>query len=466
MLDYQLTEQRNSNKQEHQLQPPQAEPTVALLHCMDLIDDFLDHINWSLETFCNEFTANWMYGYTQALQRVGVRTVIFCISARVSEPSRFKHVPTGSTICVIPASKSYLAYRALRRRALSLYGGSKDQSFKDISDANPTRRSLLSGLKNLVQSVGSYQATPLGLLAQELKREGCSAILCQEYEYPRFDTSVLLGRLTGLPVFATFQGGDEIHSWLEYPFRRLAFWGCTGLIIGPQTEIGRVRGCYGVPDNKIARIFNPLDVADWPTFDRNQARAALGIPQDAQVVVYHGRIDMHRKGLDILLDAWDQICRDRPDTDLRLLLLGSGPDADTLSQRIADMQLRGVMWRNQFVSDRAIIQQHLSAADVYTLPSRQEGFPIAPIEAMASGLPVVAADAPGVPDILENGEFSGGLVVPREDSTALASALQRVLEDEAWRQELSKRARRRVEEHFSPEAVGTQLRDFLLRPQK
>jgi starch synthase len=257
MLDYQLTEQRNSNKQEHQLQPPQAEPTVALLHCMDLIDDFLDHINWSLETFCNEFTANWMYGYTQALQRVGVRTVIFCISARVSEPSRFKHVPTGSTICVIPASKSYLAYRALRRRALSLYGGSKDQSFKDISDASPTRRSLLTGLKNLAQSVGSYQATPLGLLAQELKREGCSAILCQEYEYPRFDTSVLLGRLTGLPVFATFQGGDEIHSWLEYPFRRLAFWGCSGLIIGPQTEIGRVQSCYGVPDNKIARIFNP-----------------------------------------------------------------------------------------------------------------------------------------------------------------------------------------------------------------
>jgi starch synthase len=85
---------------------------------------------------------------------------------------------------------------------------------------------------------------------------------------------------------------------------------------------------------------------------------------------------------------------------------------------------------------------------------------------MASGLPVVAADAPGVPDILENGEFSGGLVVPREDSTALALALKRVLDDEPWRQELSKRARRRIEEHFSPEAVGPQLRDFLLRQHK
>jgi len=81
---------------------------------------------------------------------------------------------------------------------------------------------------------------------------------------------------------------------------------------------------------------------------------------------------------------------------------------------------------------------------------------------MACGLPVVAADASGVSDIFEGGEASGGLVVPCGDATALALALGRVLDNEAWGRELGKRARCRVEEYFSLEVIGKQLRDFLL----
>lgn len=463
MLGYKSTEQHDVNQQELLLKNSQAEPTIALLHCIDLIDDFLEHINISFETFCNEFVGSWMFGYINALQRVGVRTVLFCVSARVTEVSRFTHVPTGATICMLPASKSYLAYRAVRRKALSFYGGSKEESFKDIQDSNPTRRSLLTKLKNLAQSAGTYLSTPLGLLARELRREGCEAILCQEYEYARFDACVLLGRLMHLPVFASFQGGDETQSFLEYPLRLLALRGCTGLIVAPQTEFQRVSARYKMPTAKLTRIFNPVDVSTWRAIDRSEARTALGIPLEARVVAYHGRIDMHRKGLDVLVSAWNQICSERPEKDLRLLLVGTGPDADKLRQCIAAMQLRGVMWRDEFINDRTVMQQYLSAADVYTLASRQEGFPVAPIEAMACGLPVVAADAPGVPDILAEGEVSGGLVVPREDAKALALALGRVLDDEAWGRELGKRARCRVEEYFSPEAVGKQLRDFLLK---
>jgi len=440
-----------------------SEPTIALLNSVDLIDDFLDSINVSFEEYCNEFIGSWIFGYINALKRVGVRTVLFCVSARVTEPLRCTHVPTGTTICVLPASESYLAYRALRRKGLSFYSGSEERTFKQIQDSNSTRRSLLTKLKNLAQSAGTYLSTPLGLLAREIQREGCSAILCQEYESARFDACTLLGRLIGVPVFATFQGGDQMHSFLEYVPRLLAFRACTGVIISTQKEIERVRGCYKVPSAKIARIFDPMDTKTWHAIDRSEARSAIGIPLDARVVVCHGRIDFHRKGLDILLAAWDRICRDRPGKDLRLLLVGTGPDADKLRQEIAKMQLPGVMRVDEFIHDRAILRRYLSAADIYTLSSRQEGFPIAPIEAMACGLPVVAADAPGVPDILEGGEASGGLVVPREDATALALALGRVLDDEAWACELGKHARCRVEKYFSPEVVGEQLRDFLLQ---
>ena len=127
------------------------------------------------------------------------------------------------------------------------------------------------------------------------------------------------------------------------------------------------------------------------------------------------------------------------------------------------MQLRSVLWVNEFVQDRTAIRRYLSAADVYAFPSRHEGFPVALIEAMACGLPVVAADAQGVPDILEGGEASGGLVVPRNDTAALALALGRVLDDEVWSRELGKRARCRVEACFSFEAVGKQLCTFLFK---
>jgi glycosyltransferase involved in cell wall biosynthesis len=269
-----------------------------------------------------------------------------------------------------------------------------------------------------------------------------------------------------LPVFATFQGGDRQMSHLDQSLRPLAMQGCTGLIVATQTEAQRVQIRYGIPCTKVARIFNPMDVTTWRAIDRSEARAALGIPLDAHVAVYHGRIEIDRKGLDILMNAWKQICRDRPGRDLRLLLVGTGSDADKLRDLIATLQLQGITWVDEYVRDRSAIQRFLSAADVYTLPSRHEGFPVALLEAMACGLPVVAADAPGVPDILEGGDASGGLVVPRGDATALASALGRVLDNEPWGRELGKLARYRVEEFFSLEAIGKQLHDFLLKLEK
>jgi glycosyltransferase involved in cell wall biosynthesis len=93
---------------------------------------------------------------------------------------------------------------------------------------------------------------------------------------------------------------------------------------------------------------------------------------------------------------------------------------------------------------------------VYAFPSRHEGFPVAPIEAMACGLPVVAAEAQGVEDLVAD----SGVVVGRGDSGALADALASLLDDPARRRELGEAARRRVEQEFSLEAVGVRLRTF------
>lgn len=433
----------------------QSESTIALLHWGDLIEDFLDTIGVNFEVFCNEMTGGWMFGYIDALKLANVRTVLFCISARVTTTVRYIHKPTGATICVLPAPK---LYQIVRRPMLNPYGWTMTDVFGDV---HGIRRHLLAVLRD----AAPYLATPLLHLARELRREGCQAILCQEYEYARFDACVLLGRLMGLPVFATFQGGDfQLSRWESF-LRPFTLSACAGLVIATQTEMQRLQSRYSLPPAKMARIFNPMDVANWQASDRTEARKLLGIPLNSQVIVYHGRIEIYRKGLDILMDAWQHICEKCPDQDLRLLLVGTGSDAEKLGQLIAQRQLRGIIWKNEYIRDRTTIQHYLSAADVYTLPSRHEGFPVAPIEAMSCGLPVVATDASGIPDILPHLELSGGIIVPREDSIALAEGIVSVLDNQSWRHELGKRARSHAEKCFSLEVIGQQLREFIFQPQ-
>jgi starch synthase len=231
--------------------------------------------------------------------------------------------------------------------------------------------------------------------------------------------------------------------------------------VGSAAEAERLRRRYGLPARKIARIFNPIDLRMWPPADRAGARSALGIPREARVAAWHGRVDLHRKGLDVLAAAWSAVRRARPGRDLRLLLLGTGRDAPALHALLGDPAGSGIHWVDAYVNDREAIRRHLAAADVYAFPSRNEGFPVAPVEAMACALPAVAADAPGVADILGEGDEAAGTIVPAGDAGAFARALGALLDDAGLSARLGARARRRAEARFSHRSVGRELRAFL-----
>jgi len=431
-----------------------------------LLEDFLYNIGVSFEDFCDEMTGGWMFGYIDALRLAGVRTILFCVSARVSAPARFRHRATGATICVLPAPR---VYRALRRRVLNPYAATVEEASGAVRGWERIRCAAL-------KEFAPYLSTPLLHLRRELRRERCDALLCQDYEHGRFEACLAVARTLAqrLPVFATFQGGDCSHSRLESLLRRVAVRSSGGLIIASASEAARVESCYGSARGKIARIFNPLDLTMWAEASaetvadgRRVLRQELGISETARVVVWHGRVDFRRKGLDVLLEAWQRICQElMPGRDLRLLLIGTGNNAALLRERIAEMKPRGLVWIDEYLNDRALIRRYLCAADVYAFPSRHEGFPVAPLEAMACGLPLVAADAPGVPDILEGGEAAGGLVVPRGDADAFARALARVLDDAPFGRKLGARARARVDGAFSHLRVGEQLRAFLFGEDK
>lgn len=425
--------------------------SVALVDWSHLLEDFLDSLGISIPDFLNEMDGGWMFGYIEALRRAGVRAVLFCFSARVGRPERHLHTPTGATVWLLP---SPWAYQAARRQVPNPYASTLMEAAGDIRGA---RRLVLEGL----QRVMPYVATPMRELAGAIRWERCGAILCQDYEHPRFDACSLLGWRMGLPVFATFQGGESPQSRVELPLRRVTMRRCAGLVIASARESERVQRCYRVPAEKIARIFNPLDLDQCRPMDREVARRGFGIPGAARVVVWHGRVMLKRKGLDVLLKAWARVCSARPGQDLRLLLLGTGDDAPEVHQSIEALQLAGVMWRDEYVRDREIIRRYLSAADMYVLPSRHEGFPVALMEAMAFGLPVVATDTHGVADILHGGEGAGGMLVPRGKPATLAAALGQLLDAPDHARALGRNARQYAESHFSLGQIGEQLRAFL-----
>jgi len=434
---------------------PSSQPSIAFIPWGDVFEDFYGSIGISFEQYCNEFAGSWHIGFIHALKSQGIATNVYYSSTKIHEHLQRIHSPTTATVSVIPTPK---LYHSIYKRMIHPH-----HSFgywSDVDDLFGTstglRRLWFSGLK----SVAPYLAMRLRALAREIRRDGCSAIVSQDYNHAGFDKSVILGRVLGLPVYAIFQAGT--HDWNKMGsfIHPLTMKLCSGFIIGPAAEAERVRATYGVKPQRIHQVFNALDGSVWEPVERAPARDRFGIPRDAELVVWHGRVEMGAKGLDILMKAWEQICLERPGRRLRLALLGDGRDSLALQQRIDAFPEKNVVWIDTFVSDRRFIRSFLATGDVYAFPSRTEGMPIAPIEAMAAGLPVVAADASGVSDIFVNGEKSGGIVVPRGDVSAFAAALGRVLDNEHLRRLLAAAGRERARA-FACETVGKQLRSVL-----
>ena len=156
-------------------------------------------------------------------------------------------------------------------------------------------------------------------------------------------------------------------------------------------------------------------------------------------------------GVDLLLRAFAGLCADTEvqatQPACRLLIVGDGPQHDELVQLAAQL---GIAERTHFVGavPHADVPHWLHQLDIYAAPSRldSESFGVAVIEAGACGLPVVVSDAGGLPEVVVDGET--GLVVPRDDETALQAALKRLVLDPELRKRFGRQGRAHVEREY------------------
>ena len=419
-------------------------PIVGIVIGPELLEDWLEHIDISFDAFLDHMMGSWMFGFIESLKLMGVEPVSIGVSKRVKETKRFIHRPTGTVVCLFPPTRFYMEMCKWRNVV-------QDATFIGSRWVRAILRCLIA-----------YSCTPIRPFWRELRDTRYASLLVQDYETGRFDVTVLLGKLTSIPVFGTFQGVGPWRRIFHF-IRGRTVRNCEGLIIAAKTEVERVQHCYGLSASKVARIYNPLAVTSWKPMDKATARTELSIPLTAEVAVWHGRIALDQKGLDILIAAWERVCQSRPKADLRLILIGMGPDGEELDSIIRNSAVRGVVRINTWVHDNLLLRQYLGCADLFLFASRYEGFPLAPMEAMACGLPVVASAASGMQEILQDGWDSGGVVVPCKDPDALAIETARLLDNPAWREEVGRCARSRIQAMFSTNAVGRQLADVLLR---
>ncbi len=207
-----------------------------------------------------------------------------------------------------------------------------------------------------------------------------------------------------------------------------------------------------VPRAKVEVVPNGIPTdrpADLPPPEA--VRRSLGIPAGAPVVGTVGRL-AEVKRQDLLIQATARL-RDRF-PDVRLVLVGDGPERQRLEALAAELNLSN---RVHFAGYQPRPEQFLQVMDAFCLSSRTEGFPVSLLEAWQAGVPAVCSAVGGIPAVVTHGE--NGLLVPFGDEGALADALARFLGDRGLRDRLGREGQRAVRERYSIERMASGYED-------
>ncbi|MDM8553190.1 glycosyltransferase family 4 protein [Desulfococcaceae bacterium HSG7] len=233
-------------------------------------------------------------------------------------------------------------------------------------------------------------------------------------------------------------------------------------IIGMTCEIRRELELIDIPKKAVVQIANAVDSERFHPYTETQRqtwRTDRTIPSSAPVVLFSGRLTT-RKGLSVLLDAWSRVLKFYPDA--QLCIVGSGynqtnsVEADA-KQKVAAESLENIFFEGATSSP----EDYLGIADIFVFPSLLEGFPNALLEAMASGMAIVASDIGGVVELIENNKT--GLLFPPGNVKVLADKIVCLLENPGIRYRMAAKARRHVMKNYSFEKIAKQYMETYQR---
>jgi N-acetyl-alpha-D-glucosaminyl L-malate synthase BshA len=197
----------------------------------------------------------------------------------------------------------------------------------------------------------------------------------------------------------------------------------------------------GFPRERIEIIQNGIDLQRYEQpADKCQVKQRLGLAIDRRYVAAIARFHPV-KDHQTLIRAFARVCSQIADVDL--LLVGDGPQRADLERLVSDLGLGG---RVRFLGVRLDVPEILRASDIFALSSLSEAASITLLEAMATGRPVVVTEVGGNPEIVRQNQE--GLLVPRGDSEAMASAMSALLQDPGLARTMGQRGAERVRSNY------------------
>lgn len=260
-----------------------------------------------------------------------------------------------------------------------------------------------------------------------------------------------LTRIVHCPPLVSTAHSFREGGWLRMLGYRLTDrWGTLTTHVSDDGRSGMI-AAGAVSADRITVVHNGIDIGRFQTNAtlREDTRARLGIHAETRLALNVGRL-VTEKAQDLLLRAFARIDATLP---IHLLIAGGGPLQQALADQIVAL---GLTSRVTLLGVRSDVPALLNAADTFVLSSSIEGLPMALVEALACGCPVIATDAPGVKEVLRN----QGTIVPRGDAAALATALAVALREGRGSAQQEAQRHAQIAARFSIDAVAQRWLDI------
>ena len=287
---------------------------------------------------------------------------------------------------------------------------------------------LFKGWDGFFMALSSYR------LMARLKRSAAFNIIDAHFAYPDGYAAILLGKWLKVPVTITLRGTEVPLSRFTSRRRRIirALQGAVR-VFSVSASLKRHAVSLGIHADKIRVVGNGVDTNIFYPLPKADARNSLGLPGDVPLIISVGAL-VERKGFHRVIECLPYL-RDKYPGLRYLIVGGAGPEGDMtkqLQQQIKEMRLEDcVMFLGKLPPEQ--LRVPLSAADVFVLSTRNEGWANVFLEAMACGLPVVTTNVGGNAEVVNTRQL--GTIVPFGEEEPLCQAIMDALSKE-WDREL------------------------------
>lgn len=272
--------------------------------------------------------------------------------------------------------------------------------------------------------------------------------------------SAIVEKLTNIPTVST------IHTFLFSPlwskkkikiYRLLAkfFFKYIKKVIVVSRSIGRELENIGVDKNKMVIIYNGISCSmQYKNIDTSITKEKFGFKKESFVVGNISRFVSH-KGIEYFLKAIPEVINKHP--QIRFLLVGDGPEKENILNIVSHLHIENLLTILPYQKN---IENLLGIIDILVVSSVTEGLPYTVLEAMLYGIPVVATEVGGIPEIIE--DEKDGILIPPYSASKISEKIINLFEDESKRKKISYYGRKKIMENFTEDIMIKKTEDVYL----